>query len=80
MFGPPTSTLDRVMCGCWGGGEEGLFFSLREVFVLSFRLLPCLEPCKKILVWGGGGWWIHSEFSVLFWFKALVLDLRPGPS
>ena len=23
---------------------------------------------------------VHSEFSVLLWFKALVSDLRPGPS
>ena len=36
-----------------------------------------------------GGWWrgcagvkfvFHSEFSVLLWSKALVSDLRPGPS
>ena len=34
------------------------------------------------VVRGGGGWWwwIYSEFSVLLWSKALVLDLRPRPS
>ena len=60
-------------------GGEGSFFSLREAYVLSFSLLLCLEPCEKFLV--GGGWVVvYSEFSVLLWSKALVLDLRPGPS
>ena len=59
-------------------GGEGSFFSLREAYVLSFSLLLCLEPCKKFSV--GGGWWVvvvvvYSEFSVLLWSKALVLDL-----
>ena len=27
-----------------------------------------------------GGWFVHSEFSVLLWSKALVSDWRPGPS
>ena len=62
---------------------EGSFFSLGEAYVLSFSLLLCLEPCKKFSV--GGGWWVvvvvvvvvvvDSEFSVLLWSKALVLDL-----
>ena len=59
-------------------GGEGSFFSLRKAYVLSFSLLLCLEPCEKFSV-GGGGWWVvvvvYSEFSVLLWSKALVLDL-----
>ena len=52
-----------------------LFFSLREAYVLSFSLLLCLEPCKMFSV-GGGGWVVvYSEFSVLLWSKALVLEL-----
>ena len=27
-----------------------------------------------------GGWVVHSEFIVLLWSKALISDLRPGPS
>ena len=27
------------------------------------------------MVVGGGGWVVYSEFSVLLWSKALVLDL-----
>ena len=58
-------------------GGEGSFFNLREAYVLSFSLLLCLEPCEKFSV-GGGGWVVvvvYSEFSVLLWSKALVLDL-----
>ena len=51
-----------------------LNFSLREAYVLSFSLLLCLEPCKKFSV-VVGGWVVDSEFSVLLWSKALVLDL-----
>ena len=39
-----------------GGG--GSFFSLREAYILSFSLLLCLEPFKKISVGGGWWWWV----------------------
>ena len=54
---------------------------------MNLGLIWSLETFKKFSV--GGGWWrgcaggkfvVHSEFSVLLWSKALVLDLRPGPS
>ena len=60
-------------------GGAGAFFRIREAYILSFSLLLCLEPCKKFSVGGGwvvvGGWVVYSEFSVLLWSKALVLDL-----
>ena len=41
-----------------------------------------LEPCKKFFFVGGlvVVVVVHSGFSVLLWCKALVSDLRPGPS
>ena len=54
------------------------------VSIMNLGLKRSLEPCKKFSVGGrvgvGGGGCAHIEFSVLLWSKALVLDLRPGPS
>ena len=53
------------------------------VSIINIGLKRSLEPCKKFLVGGWVGWLVGGggvEFSLLFWSKALVLDLRPGPS
>ena len=46
---------------------------LREAPLPCINLLLHLEFFKKFTVGGGGG--VPSEFSVLLWSKALVLDL-----
>ena len=53
---------------------------LYEAYIPNLGPIRSLEPFKKFAVVGGGGWVVHSEFSVLLWSKALVSDLRPGPS
>ena len=52
------------------------FFDLYEAYILNLGPIESLEPFKKFSV---GGWWVvvvvYSEFSVLLWSKAFVLDL-----
>ena len=51
-----------------GGGGLGR----STVSIMNLGLKRSQEPCKKFSVgrWmgGGGGGWVHSEFSVLLWF------------
>ena len=47
-------------------------FDLYEAYIPNLGLLRSLKPFKKFSVVGGG--WVHSEYSVLLWSKAL--DLR----
>ena len=49
-------------------GVVGLFFSLRETYILNLNTLLSLEPLEKV-PGGGGGWWVvvevlESHFSV----------------
>ena len=52
---------------------------LYEAYIPNLGLIRSLEPLKKFAV-VVDGWVVHSKFSVLLWSKALVSDLRPGPS
>ena len=54
-----------------GDGGKGL---LREAPLPCINLLLHLEFFKKFRVGGGGGG-VPSEFTVLLWSRALVLDL-----
>ena len=49
-------------------------FDLYEAYIPNLGLLRSLEPFKKFSVVGGGGGWVHSEYSVLLWSKALDLS------
>ena len=49
----------------------GPFLSLRIAYISNLSLLLGLETLQKVY----GGWVVYSEFSVLLWSKALVLDL-----